>query len=558
LGIATTRYQERALASTGYLPFVNPFFENNEGLSHAGVLFALPALMSQGLFDYRKIYSELKNGYYGFDSVMLILAFMALWRIKNPEQIKQNKVGELGRVLGLDRIPETKCLRKKIKEIQFQNKAKDFNLLLFDKWLGDTESLFFYVDGHVSVYHGHKANLTSKYVSRQKLCLAATTEFWVNDDQGMPYLVVTGELSEKLQEMILTLIIPQILSLTQIQNRKEKNEAVLFTLVFDREAYSPSFFMDLWIKFKIAVVTYRKSVKDKWDEKLFKPHQIQVIGNSVNKLLYEQEVTLKGCPFREVRCLGEGGHQTAIITTNPEINMTTIASKMFSRWSQENFFKYMIADFDFDKMVSYEVEAVDENRTVTNPVYRQLTYNIKNMRGKKIRLEAKFYPVLEKMKDEPIDYIPKISSKLSEYKNQIQALKNDINESITKRSACQSKIKLLQMPKEKKYNKLKTESKLFLNIIKMICYRAETSLTMLIAPFFKNEQKEKRMLIKQIFNSPANLTPDYTNQTLTVNLYSLSTPRFNAAVQELCSLLNESETLFPNTNLKLIFKTTAN
>ncbi len=78
LGIATTRFEERAWASTGLLPFASPLFESNESLSQAGVLFALPALMSQGLFDYRQIYSELKNGYYGFDSVMLTLAFMAL------------------------------------------------------------------------------------------------------------------------------------------------------------------------------------------------------------------------------------------------------------------------------------------------------------------------------------------------------------------------------------------------------------------------------------------------------------------------------------------------
>ena len=557
LGIATTRFEERAWASTGLLPFASPLFESNESLSQAGVLFALPALMSQGLFDYRQIYSELKNGYYGFDSVMLTLAFMALWRIKNSEQIKQNKVGELGRVLGLDRIPETKCLRKKIKEIEFQNKAKDFNALLFDKWLDDTESIFFYVDGHVRVYHGHKAKLTSKYVSRQKLCLAATTEFWVNDDQGMPYLVITGELSEKLQDVILTLIIPELLKLPKIKQRQQKNEAVLFTLVFDREAYSPSFFMNLWTRFKIAVITYRKNVKDKWNETLFKPHEIQVIGNTVNKLLYEQNVILNEHTFKEVRCLGKGGHQTAIITTNPQIDIKTIASKMFSRWSQENFFRYMIADYDLDKMISYEVETVNEKKMVVNPQYRQLTYNIKKLKEKKTRLEAKFYPTIEKMNKKPIDFIPKIAPKMADYKEKIQSLKNEIDELKTKRLTCKSKIKLMQMPIEKRFNKLKPESKLFMNIIKMICYRAETALTMLIAPYFKNEEKEKRMLIKQIFNSPADLIPDYANQTLTVRLYSLSAPRCNVAVSELCKLLNETETVFPNTNLRLIFKTTA-
>jgi hypothetical protein len=55
----------------------------------------------------------------------MTLAFMALSRIKNPEQLKQCRPGEIGRVLGLDRIPEVKCLREKIKFLTNQNQAKN-------------------------------------------------------------------------------------------------------------------------------------------------------------------------------------------------------------------------------------------------------------------------------------------------------------------------------------------------------------------------------------------------------------------------------------------------
>ena len=249
-------------AATGQMQEVHPVFEPQKELCQAGVLLAIPALLSQGLFEFKKIYAPLRKGYYGLSSIILTLAIMALCRIKNPEQLKQCKVGELGRIIGLDRLPETKNLRNKLQQIVWQQKAHTFNEHLLNRWLNKEECIYFYVDGHVRIYYGNQAQLTSKYVSRQKLCLSATTEFWVNDSTGMPYLVVSGDLNEKLQDVIETQIIPEILKSDFIQKRKQQNEQVIFTLIFDREAYHPSFFHRLWKSHKIAVITYRKNVKD--------------------------------------------------------------------------------------------------------------------------------------------------------------------------------------------------------------------------------------------------------------------------------------------------------
>jgi len=38
----------------------------------------------------------------------------------------------------------------------------------------------------------------------------ATTEYWVNDVQGLPYLVFMGELSEKMRDVIEQQIIPEL------------------------------------------------------------------------------------------------------------------------------------------------------------------------------------------------------------------------------------------------------------------------------------------------------------------------------------------------------------
>ena len=60
-----------------------------------------------------------------------------------------------------------------------------------------------------------------------------------------------------------------------------------------------------------------------------------------------------------------------------------------------------------------------------------------------------------------------------------------------------------------------------------------------------------------LFTSDADMMPDYQNNIITITLHSLSTPRANQAVKELCAFLNQTETCFPLTNLKLIYKTVA-
>lgn len=93
---------------------------------------------------------------------------MAPGRIKNPEQLKKHPSGELGKLLGLDRIPEVGYFRKKLKQITDQSKADELHTTLFRSWVEQVPEMFFYINGHVSVYH-EQANLPTRFVSREKL-----------------------------------------------------------------------------------------------------------------------------------------------------------------------------------------------------------------------------------------------------------------------------------------------------------------------------------------------------------------------------------------------------
>ena len=549
-------------------------FNEHEALCGAGVLFLMPALLAQGLLKTKEVYHVAQNHYYGLESIILTLAFMALARIKNPEQLKQCKPGEIGKIIGLDRIPEVRCLRDKIKLLTSQKQAQKLNHLLIDHWYSNPseESSFLYIDGHVRIYYGHQANLPAKFVSRQKLCLSATTEYWVNDAAGLPVMMVTGELTEKLQHAIEQYIIPQLQKTvllpsasmaaqeekTPNQNEVQSVDATpVCTLVFDREAYEPAFFKRLWDQYRIAVLTYRKNVKDKWAEQSFKSTDVKVLDNTITMQICEQQTELGGVKFREIRRLTDSGHQTAIITTNNVISTEVAAGRMFGRWSQENFFRYMIMDYDFDKMIEFGTEAIDENKEVVNPQYRQLSYRLKKEKEKTARLKAKLYPLTEQSIEADLEEMPKLEAKQMELLEQIERQQQAEQQIQEQRSKTLPRITLQNMPDQNRYNKLKPESKMLMNIIKMICYRAETAVANELAINLYNAKDEKRMLVKQIIQNNADLIPDYENKTLTVRLHTLSAPRFNNAAAKLADTLNQTETIFPGTDLQLIFETSA-
>lgn len=522
---------------------------------NAGVLMALPALISQGLSSFFKVYNPLASGFYGLHHMILISCFLALCRIKTTEQLKQYAPGEFGKLIGLDRIPEVGHFRKKIKQIVSQSKTDLLHKTLFKKWTAELSDLFFYIDGHVRVYHGSKATLSKKYVSREKLSLNGTTEFWVNQQNGMPLMVIIAELNEKLKqgiEQIIKQIIKELPGSTQNEN------SPIFTLVFDRESYEPKWFKYLWDEYKIAIITYRKNVKDKWDEKLFKEYTVSLLSNNVIMQLHESVVELSGIEFREIRKLSDSGHQTAIMTTHPELEMIDIAEKMFSRWTQENFFKYMIGNFDFDKMIEYGIERSNYKKDIPNPPYRKLTYQLAKLREKKARLEAKVYQKFDQETEKTIEDMKTKIAKNSDLLERISQYKEQINDLLLKRGKYPSRITIEQMPEEVRYNKLKRESKMFKNAILMLAYRAETSMYNLLSEFYNGAKKEGRVLLKNIFTSEADIIPNYKNNTLTVIIHSLATPRDNEAVKNICTILNDTETIYPNTNLKLIYKTLAN
>lgn len=296
-----------------------------------------------------------------------------------------------------------------------------------------------------------------------------------------------------------------------------------------------------------------KNVTNSWDENGFHEYTIDIEGNDVKMKLGEEAIKLNNVPLREIRRLS-GQHQTSVITTNKKLSIVMVAIYMFSRWTQENFFKYLRQDYDFDRLLQYAVGQLDKDFIVNNPEYNNKTYKLSKIREKIGRRKAALYELQKKNVGDELDKTNKYLQKQLETIEELEILEQQEKELLEERAKVPSQIKIDDMPDNIKYSKLDAESKCFQNIIKMICYRAETSFANLIATNFKKSMNEKRAVVKSIINSHADIIPDYQNNKLAVNIYSQANPRMNSALNKAISIINETETKYPGTDLVLFFK----
>jgi hypothetical protein len=561
MGYATTRSLERVAAAMGQLASAPIEFQSACDVPQGGVLLALPVLLAQGLLRYSPQMYQLPEGFYGIDSIFLLLAFMALARIGSLEQLRYEPPGEWGKLLGLDRIPEVRTLRAKLKLLcQDLGRALRWNAELAKEWIArqNDSDLYFYCDGHVRVYHGEQTALPRHYVARERLCLRATTDYWINALDGQPYLYVNKEVDPGLIATLKQDVIPWLEACVPKSPDQQKRlaqdaRAHWFTIVFDREGYSPELFEQMRQK-RIAVLTYHKFPKQDWPSAEFSSHSLQLSGGERLTLkLAERGTQLSNKLWvREIRKLTDSGHQTPMLTTNFQAPMTALAVSLFARWSQENFFRYMREHYSLDRLVEYGTEPVPDAISVVNPHWRKLDSQIRSKTGQRYRLTAQFGALA--LSEQPTESeMQGYQQRQGQLQEQIQHLDLEINTLKQQRQQTPHHIPVKSLPEQDRFTRLRTERKHFVDTIKMIGYRAETSLASLLREHLARSD-DARVLLRQIFHNEVDLVPDSVTHTLTVRLHHLTQAAHDQAIAQLCATLNETQTVFPGTNLKLIFE----
>jgi len=550
----------RISASVGAGP-VQIAFRPSFDIVSAGVLLSLPALLAQGLLQHAEAQFTLPNGYYRLNSIFLLLSFMALARLKSVESLRYCAPGEWGKVLGLDRVPEVRTLRQKIALLAVDKKPATWSAELCRQWMkaAPEHAGALYVDGHVRVYHGKLAHLPRRYVAREKLCLRANVDYWVNAMDGQPFFFVHKDISSGLINALENDIVPRLLDEVPNQPGTETLEANpllhRFTIVFDREGYSPELFLSLKNK-RVACLTYHKNPKEAWRAEEFHTYPVKMAsGQVVEMKLAERGVWLQKLWVREVRRMTQAGHQTPVISTDYQSDATRLAARMFARWSQENFFKYMRANFSLDRLIEYGVETIPEAESikVVNPEYRRLDQEVRKAQGELNRKLADLGALKMPPLNEPSEVLESFQEKKSALDEAVSELQTCVMKLKTHRKAVSRHITLDQMPEAERFTRCPPQAKHLLDTIKMVAYRAETAMANILKETMSRGD-DTRSLLRAIYTTEADLIPNPDEKTLTVRLHHLANRCSDEAIRHLCAELNATETIFPDTDLRLVYE----
>jgi hypothetical protein len=458
-------------------------FEAAADVANGGVLCALPALLMEGLLRHsRKVFS-LPEGFYPLETIFLVLAFMALVRVRSLEALRYEPPGEWGKLVGLDRIPEVRTLRQKLEQLcQTPGTASQWSSTLARDWMeAQTESVgVFYADGHVRVYHGELTELPRRYVARERLCLRGTTDYWVNAMDGRPFFVVSQPIDPGLVTVLLERIVPRLLEEVPGQPSAQAlaQDPLLarFTTVFDRAAYSPELFEELWQK-RVAILTYHKFPGEDWEASEFAPYEVTLAnGETVTMELAERGTRLSnGLWVREVRRRSAEGHQTSVLSTDYRSELRRLAMTMFARWSQKNFFKYMREHYYLDRLVEYGTEPLPETTRLVNPAWRSLDSRVRKELGLLTRQQAEFGALSLSPAPEASE-MEAWQKKKAALLESITARQATIEQLKTQRQALSKHIILKDLPEKERVEQLCGERKHLVDTVKLIAYRAETAL----------------------------------------------------------------------------------
>lgn len=547
MGVACQREGERGLAALGRLAGADVVFDQPVlAVRHGGVLTALPALLVAGLLRHNRLLARAKSAFYSLESVLLMLAFMALCRIRSPEALSRTAPAEWGLLLGLDRGPHPRTLRGHVSRMARDAEVGRWFRALSADWLAELGGRdgVLYVDGHVRVYHGSQVNLPSKWLSRDRLCMSGMTDYWVNDEAGRPVFVVSKSVTQGMIDTLRRDIVPRLLA--------ELPPGIRPFLVFDREGFSPAFLQEMR-DIKVHCVTYRKNVKDKWPDSEFRETTVGFpCGRREKMRLARRAVSLSnGMPVTEVRRLCDSGHQTALVDTSPEPVADESAGRLFNRWTQENFFKYMMAQYGIDRLVEYGGESLPDTTRVPNPRRKELQNLRRGLQAKLDKARPLYRDLDLRGDDEMPDFIAakaRLHETITGLISRIATVKQEI-------AGCPTHVPIGALPPDERPEILLPRRKAFSDQIKMIAYRAETAMANLWRPRLPPSARDDvRSALQDLFTRDADLLPDPTSRRLNIRIHAGAAVNRDRWLQQLLDELNQTETRYPGTNLRLYYQ----
>jgi prepilin-type processing-associated H-X9-DG protein len=560
LGVLTRplpRPVERAAARSGDLVEAPVVLTEGAHLPLVGLLLALPTLEATGLLEVAaRVLPPMRKGFYGLRATLLMGVFMALLREPRAQGATRLAPADLGRLLGLDRAPEVKTLRRKLAELASHRRGAELQAALGAHHVQTHPDAvgFLYLDGHVRVYSGGR-QLPKTHIARMRIAGPATEETWIGDSNGDPVMVITAAPSQSLAAELHRLL-PDLRALIGPDRR--------CTVVFDRGGYSPQVFAEI-IAADFDLLTYFKGSWARAAEADFttvdftgpdgiaqtyqlaeRPIVLPVPGQ--HGTAEHPPVAASTITLRLIIRRSRDGHQTPILANRTDLSVGEITYRMSNRWRQENYFKYGREHFALDALDSYADQPDDLTRLVPNPAKARAIDNVHAARHELTGAHADVAHALDAA-------VAKAGRPGNAGKALVdpaaglalRAAQADLATAKKASAGTPSHLPLGQVRPGSRL--LETERKLLTHAIRMSAYNSESALARLLAPHYAHSEHEGRALLREAFTLPGDL--QVIGDTLHVRLDPASAPRRSKALAALCTELNDTATIYPGTNLTL-------
>src|ERR1700681_2850030 len=551
------RGAERAWAAFGLIPYAPPVFTGCARAPLAGLFLALPALTATGLLDTaHTVYGELPNGFYSLDTMLCESVFRALLGQARAQGATRIDPPALGRSLGLDRAPEVKTIRRKIRLLAEAGKAGEWIAAMARRHVQGRpeQAAVCYVDGHVRAYQGTR-RIAKTHVPRLKFPAPATVETWVCDAAGDPLLVVMAQPAASLAAELRRLI-PELRAVVGDDRR--------VLVGFDRGGWSATLFADLHAA-GFDTLTWRKGATADIDAALFAEHtHTDSRGRHHTWALADTRVELPitdGPRAGEVFAMRQislfdaaATRQMHILTTRRDLSAAEIRYRLGSRWRQENHYRYARMHFDLDSHDTYRAGQDDPTRMVPNPAKKLAYQQVEKARRALHSAETtRDRELLAASTPPPGTTTVLTNTMINTINTDVHTAQATLEATLTAHQALPARLPLAQVHPGQQV--LDTETKLIHHAIRIAAFNTAQSLAraILTDTGYTRGDDEAHTLIRTALAGSGDIIPD--GDTLHIRLDPLPAPRHTAAIDELCRLLNDTHTVYPGTGLPVHYST---
>src|ERR1700736_3070394 len=306
------------------------------------------------------------------------------------------------------------------------------------------------------------------------------------------------------------------------------------------------------IKEGFDLLPYRKGRCRPINERRLVRRRAELDRRAGDFLLHDQPAGfLKGeLRLRQVTRLCDDCHQTQVLPSRWDLRDIEVAYRMFERWRQENFFKYMREEFLLDALVDYQIEPEDPTRTIPNPKRRALDKEVRAARADLAKLEREYGAAAAANAEPRRPTMRGFKIAHGRLGKQLRTARARVAQLFEQRRDVPKRVEVRDLD-ERAVIKLATERKHLTDIIKMVAYQAESDLLALLRAHYARANQEGRTLLHELFATAGDIR--VCDNELHITLAPLSSPHRTHAAPALCEMVNQTATSFPGSRLRIRF-----